>query len=111
MAKGFGKPSSNSPSGYILLLVPESGIYASTDPFGDDDNYVGITNSLEMARVWRKRKDIQRDLGPYIEWLADEYYDSSQTFIEIEIRALYKNENRKISTKLAQALVLERRNL
>jgi hypothetical protein len=111
MAKGFGKPSSSSPSGYILVVVPQDGIYASNDPFGEDEKYVGITNTLEMARVWRKQKAVQKDLDPYLEWVVEEYGQGLRDRIEMEIKALYKGENGKLKTQLVQKLVIEKTKL
>lgn len=109
MAKGFGKPNTNSPIGYILVVIPETRIYATDDPFGKDDEYVGITGSIEMAKLWQKKKDLQQSLGPYIEWAAEDYYEGSRESIDMEIRALYKDKNGKLSTKLVQSIVVEKR--
>ena len=37
MAKGFGKPPSNSLRGYLLVVVPKDNLYASRDPL-DQEN-------------------------------------------------------------------------
>lgn len=109
MAKGFGKPTTDSPIGYILVVIPEERIYATDDPFGKDDEYIGITSSIEMAKLWPRKKNVQQSLGPYIEWAAEDYYEGSQESIDMEIRALYKDKDGKLSTKLVQSIVVEKR--
>ncbi|MBE9175561.1 hypothetical protein IQ225_10070 [Synechocystis salina LEGE 06155] len=109
MAKGFGTSSANSPIGYILLIIPEEKIYAADDPLGNNDEYSGITDSIEMARLWQKKKDVQKSLGTFIEWVAEDYYQNSRDSIDMEIRALYKDKDGKLHTKLVQSLVIEKR--
>jgi hypothetical protein len=108
MAKGFGKPPANSPIGYILVLVPGEDIYAGSDPEADNDKYLCITNKLDMAKVWRKQKEVKNELGSYIQWLDEEYYEGCENYLDIEIRALYKGKDEKLTTKIVRSLVLEK---
>ncbi len=56
MAKGFGVQQKGH-LGYVLILLQDVKAYAADFSMGrDDDQFIGITNNLEMAQVstWTK---------------------------------------------------------
>ena len=55
MGKGFGSPRQGH-LGYVLLLIPEVKAYAADFSLGEDDEeFIGITNVLEDAQIWKKK--------------------------------------------------------
>lgn len=56
MAKGFGTATKGH-LGYVLLLCPTANTYAANYSLdGEGDKFIGVTNRLEMAQVWTKKK-------------------------------------------------------
>lgn len=106
MAKGFGTPPKHAPIGYILILVPDMNIYACDDPLGDRENYGGITNSLEMAKVWRKIDFARKAVGQYIDWLSSTYYEGKKDEIEVKVAELYTDKKGELKAKTIKYLTL-----
>jgi hypothetical protein len=101
MAKGFGSPPKNTPLGYILILIPDMNIYAC-----EDKGYISLTNSLDMARIWRKKSAIQKVLGGYAESIVEDYYQGRAEEINMQIAELYRNKKGDLQTKIIQDVVL-----
>jgi hypothetical protein len=97
MAKGFGSPQKGH-LGYVLLLLPEMKTYASTDPFGDDEDFIGITNSLEDARIWKKKKDAEAALQEYGGFFADYLEEEGKTGATVRVCSLERLSNGKLKT-------------
>ena len=106
MAKGFGTSSKNRPLGYILILVPDANVYACDDPLWDQENFGGITNALNMAKVLRKIYSAKSNIGPYIDWLANVYYEGKKDVIEVEIAELHKDKKGDLKTKSIKFMTL-----
>ncbi|MDT3674620.1 MAG: hypothetical protein RLZZ339_552 [Cyanobacteriota bacterium] len=52
MAKGFGTATKGH-LGYVLLLCPTANTYAANYSLdGEGEEFIGVTNRLEMAQVW-----------------------------------------------------------
>jgi hypothetical protein len=60
MGKGFDSPRQGQ-LGYVLLLIPEAKAYAADFSLGgDDEEFIGITNVLEDAQVWKKKVKLDK---------------------------------------------------
>lgn len=98
MAKGFGSQKKGH-LGYVLLLSPEMKAYASKDPSGrGDEDFTGITNSLEDARVWKKKKDVEAALQDYGGFFADYLEKEEKTGATIRVSSLERLSNGKVKT-------------
>lgn len=97
MAKGFGS-SQKGDVGYVLLLIPEVKAYACQDPYGRGEDFIGITSSLEDARVWKKKKDAEAALHDYGSFLVDYLEQSDKKELAIRVCALKRLSNGKLKT-------------
>ena len=56
MGQGFGTATKGH-LGYVLLLCPTANAYAANHSLdGEGEEFIGVTNMLEMAQVWTKKK-------------------------------------------------------
>ena len=94
MSKGFGF-SSNGDLGYVLLLLPDLKAYAANFKLeGEDEKFIGITNDLESAQVWKTIKGARKGLRLYLNLLMDEL--ESKDEIEVIIKKLKRLNNGKL---------------
>lgn len=108
MAKGFGSPKKGH-LGYVLLLLPELSTYATTDPFGrDDEEFIGITSSLEDARIWKKKKDAEAALEQYLGFLADYLKKEGKTEATIRVCSLERRGNGKLKIDPEVEITIEK---
>ena len=113
MAKGFGS-SRQGELGYVLMLLPKVKAYAAdfatetlaTKTGDDEEEFIGITGSLELAQVWKKKSEARQAVVKYIELLIDELEDKSQ--IKISIRKLRRLKNGKLQDEPEEDLIFER---
>ena len=85
MAKGFGNPKQGD-LGYVLLLLPKVKGYAADFSMGkDDEEFIGITSSLELAQVWKKKSEVRETIGKYLEFLIEEFGDTSKIELGVVI--------------------------
>ncbi len=105
MAKGFGSPRQGH-LGYVLLLLPDAKAYAADFSLGgDDEEFIGITNSLEDAQVWKKKGKARQAVVKYLDLLIEQLEDNSQ--VELSIRKLTRLSNGKLKDEPEEDLIFE----
>ena len=106
MAKGFGNPRQGH-LGYILLLLPEVKAYAADYSMGidEEEEFIGITSSLEMAQVWKKKSAARRAVVKYVDLLIEQLEEKSQ--VEFSIRKLKRLPNGKLKDEPEEDLIFE----
>jgi hypothetical protein len=105
MAKGFGSPRQGH-LGYVLLLIPEAKAYAANFSLGrDDEEFIGITNSLEDAQVWKKKEEARLAVMKYLDVLIEQLESTSQ--VELSIRQLKRLSNGKLKDEPEEDLIFE----
>jgi hypothetical protein len=106
MAKGFGSTRQGH-LGYILLLLPEVKAYAADFSLGgSDEEFIGITNSIEDAQVWKKKGQARQAVVKYLDLLIEQLEDKSQ--VELSIRKLKRLSNGKLKDEPEEDLIFER---
>ena len=112
MGKGFGK-NSDEQLGYVLLLMPEAKAYAAKFSLGYDgeEDFIGITNSLEDAQTWKKINQAKQAIELYADFLLEEAEKISQSQVTIEIKRLKRSADGKLVTEPVESLVLGRQNI
>lgn len=104
MAKGFGT-SKQGDLGYVLLLFPEMKVYAADLSMGEDDEeFIGITNDLESAQVWKKKSEVRQAVGKYIGILDEEFGNRSE--IKLAIKKLKRLTNGKLKDEAEEDIIL-----
>jgi len=105
MGKGFGSPQ-NGQLGYVLLLRPEAKAYAADFSLGEDDEeFIGITNVLEDAQVWKKKGQARQAVAKYLDFLIEQLEENSQ--VELRIRKLKRLSNGKLKDEPEEDLIFE----
>ena len=105
MGKGFGSPQQEH-LGYILLLIPEAKVYAADFSLGEDDEeFIGITNVLEDAQVWKKKGKARQAVVKYLDLLIEQLENNSQ--VELSIRKLKRLSNGKLKDEFEEDLIFE----
>ena len=106
MGQGFGQESKQL--GYVLLLLPEVNAYAARQsmPELEDESFHGITNSLEMARRWRKKRAVEKSIFDYLSVFEDEVAEhGSHTVV---IKRLEQLPNGELSTSVERRVDISR---
>lgn len=106
MGQGFG----NEPKqlGYVLLLLPEVNAYAASQsmPEIEEESFHGITNSLEMARRWRKKRAVEKAIFDYLGVFEDKVAEEgSHTVV---IKRLQQLPNGELSTSDERSVEISR---
>jgi hypothetical protein len=84
MTKGFG-PQKDEVLGYVLLVLPEAGAFAARFTLGmPGETFIGIVNILNEAQVWKKQKDVERDLEFYLEFLIEQAPERDRDDVKIQ---------------------------
>ena len=105
MPKGFGS-SQKGHLGYVLLLLPEVKAYATDFAMGEnDEEFIGITSSLELAQVWKKKSEARQAVVQYIDLLIEQLEDKSQ--VQLSIRKLKRLKNGKLKDEPEEDLIFE----
>jgi hypothetical protein len=105
MAKGFGGPRQGH-LGYVLLLLPELKAYAADYSLGkSDEEFIGITGSLELAQVWKKKSEARLAVVKYLDLLIEQLEEKSQ--VEFSIRKLKRLSNGKLKDEPEEDLIVE----
>ena len=105
MGKGFGGPRQGQ-SGYVLLLIPEAKAYAADFSLGgDDEEFVGITNVLEDAQVWKKKGQARQAVVKYLDLLIEQLETTKQ--VELSIRKLKRLSKGKLKDEFEEDLIFE----
>ena len=71
-----------------------------------DEEFIGVTSSLELAQVWKKKNEVREAIGKYLEFLIEEFDDTSK--IELGIRKLKRLSNGKLKDEPEEDLLLEK---
>ena len=105
MGKGFGSPRQGQ-LGYVLLLIPEVKAYAADFSLGGDDGeFIGITNVLEDAQVWKKKGKARQAVVKYLDLLVEQLETTKQ--VELSIRKLKRLSNGKLKDEHEEDLIFE----
>ena len=105
MGKGFGSPRQGH-LGYVLLLIPEVKAYAADFSLGEDEEeFIGITNVLEDAKVWKKKGKARQDVVKYLDLLIEQLEENSQ--VKLSIRKLKRLSNGKLKDEPEEDLIFE----
>lgn len=105
MAKGFGTPTKGH-LGYVLLLCPTANTYAANYSLdGEGDEFIGVTNMLEMAQVWTKKNAAREAIIKYADFLIEQLEETPQ--VNIQIRSLKRLVNGKLVTEVLEELTFE----
>jgi hypothetical protein len=106
MAKGFGTPTKGH-LGYVLLLCPAANTYAANNSLdGEGEEFIGVTNMLEMAQVWTKKSDARDAIIKYSDFLIEQLQETPQ--VKIQIRSLKCLPNGKLVTEITEDLIFEK---
>ena len=106
MPKGFGSPRKGD-LGYVLLLLPEVKAKAADFSMGkSDEEFIGITSSLEVAQVWKTKSEARLAVGKYLDLLIEQLEDKSQ--VELSIRKLKRLSNGKLKDEPEEDLIFEK---
>ena len=105
MAKGFGTPTKGH-LGYVLLLCPTANTYAANYSLdGEGEEFIGVTNMLEMARVWTKKSAAREAIIKYADFLIEQLEETPK--VNIQIRSLKRLANGKLVTEVLEELTFE----
>ena len=105
MAKGFGTPTKGH-LGYVLLLSPTANAYAANHSLdGEEEEFIGVTNMLEMAQVWTKKSAVREAIIKYADFLIEQLEETPQ--VNIQIRSLKRLANGKLVTEVLEELTFE----
>ena len=105
MAKGFGSPQQGH-LGYILVLLPEVKAYAADFSLGESgEEFIGITNSIEDAQIWKKKSAARQAVVKYLDFLIEQLQDKSE--VELSIRKLKRLSNGKLKDEPEEDLIFE----
>ena len=109
MAKGFGNPKQGD-LGYVLLLLPKFKGYAADFSMGKgDEEFIGVTSSLELAQVWKKKSEAREAISKYLEFLIERFGDNSK--VELGIRKLKRLSNGKLKDEPEEDFLFEKNPL
>lgn len=105
MAKGFGSPRDGH-LGYVLLLIPEARAYAADFSLGEDnEEFIGITNVLEDAQVWKKKGKARQAVVKYLDLFIEQLENAKQ--VELSIRKLKRMSNGKLKDEFEEEVIFE----
>ncbi|MFN7909432.1 MAG: hypothetical protein ACK5N6_15750 [Microcystis sp.] len=105
MGQGFGTPTKGH-LGYVLLLCPTANTYAANYSLdGEGDEFIGVTNMLEMAQVWTKKNAAREAIIKYADFLIQQLEETPQ--VNIQIRSLKRLANGKLVTEVLEELTFE----
>ena len=105
MAKGFSSPRQGQ-LGYVLLLIPQAKAYAANFSLGgDDEEFIGITNVLEDAQVWKKKGQARQAVVKYLDLFIEQLETTKQ--VELSIRKLKRLSNGKLKDEFEEELIFE----
>jgi hypothetical protein len=109
MGKGFGRKSEEQ-LGYLLLLMPELKVYAAKFSIddGSQEEFIGITNSLEDAQIWKTIKQAKQAVEIYADFLLEEAEKASQSQVRVEIRRVKRAVDGKLTHESVESIFLVR---
>lgn len=81
-------------------------VYAADFSLGEsDEEFIGITNSIEDAQVWKKKSAARSAVVKYLDFLIEQLEDNSQ--VEVSIRKLIRLSNGKLKDESEEDLIFE----
>lgn len=103
MAKGFA-PKQDTQLGYVLKLAPDLNAYAAKFDLDHrrGDKFIGITNLLEDAQVWKTPKQAQRAINLYMDFLIDLAEQGAE--VRISIKRLKQDHRGQLTEEHVQTL-------
>ncbi|NET54974.1 MAG: hypothetical protein F6K47_01835 [Symploca sp. SIO2E6] len=104
MAKGFGTQQEKQ-LGYILVLLPEAQAYAaklSIDNHSEED-FLGITSSLEYAQVWKSQKQAKQAVEMYADFVLEQQEPGEEACVIIKC---LKRKKDQLVTEYVETLYL-----
>ncbi len=72
---------------------------------GEGEEFIGVTNLLEMARVWTKKNAAREAIIKYADFLIEQLEETTQ--VNIQIRSLKRLANGKLVTEVLEELTFE----
>ncbi len=105
MAKGFGVYKSKL-LGYVLVLLPSARAYAaklSIDD-GSGEEFIGVTNMLEQAQVWKHKQQAQQAIPKYADFLLEQIASHGEA--RVLIRRLQRLSNGQMEEETVETFVL-----
>lgn len=105
MAKGFGNQKSKQ-LGYTLVLLPSARAYAaklSIDD-GSGEEFIGVTNMLEQAQVWKQKQQAQQAIPKYADFLLEQIAEQGEA--RVLVRRLQLLGNGQLEEETVETLVL-----
>jgi hypothetical protein len=109
MAKGFGETSkSNQQIGFTLMLWPEARAYAANQSIddGSGEPFLGLTNMLSEAQIWKTKAEAKKALKDYLPWLIEQYLEQDLSEICIQIRLVSRNKKGNLQDQVVDDLYL-----
>lgn len=105
MAKGFGIQKSKQ-LGYVLVLLPSARAYAAKLSInnGSSEEFIGVTNMLEQAQVWKQKQQAQQAISKYADFLLEQI--ASQGEARVLVRRLQRFGNDQLEEETVETLVL-----
>lgn len=106
MAQGFGRGPKRL--GYVLLLLPQVHAYAASPSLREvgQEELLGITDSLELARRWRKKRGAHKAIFEYLSAFEEEVAQDGTH--EIVIERLEQLESGELRTSVESRIVVSR---
>jgi hypothetical protein len=104
MAKGFGVEQDKQ-LGYVLVLMPEVNAYAakfSLDFKGEAGPFIGITNILKDAQIWKSLKQAKQAIEIYTDFLLQQLESGSD--VEVRIKSLKRSGAGELKVENAETL-------
>jgi hypothetical protein len=86
MPKGFGVKQEEQ-LGYVLVLFPKLNAYAarlSIDD-GSSEEFIGVTNMLESAQVWKTKKQVKQAILKYADCIEEQMKTSTEVNMIIKL--------------------------
>ena len=93
--------------GYVLMLLPQFKGYAADFSMGKtDEQFIGVTSSLEMAQVWKKKSEARQAVVKYyLDTLRQQLGEKSK--FELSINKLSRLSNGKLKDEPVEELIFE----
>ncbi len=105
MAKGFGVKLEEQ-LGYALVLLPEANAYAAKHSIddGSGQEFIGVTNILKSAQVWKTQKQAKQAIVKYAEFIEERLQNSTE--VDIVIKVVKRNSDGKLNSEPVETLFI-----
>lgn len=107
MAKGFDTKQEEK-LGYVLVLLPEADAYAARQSIddGSGEEFIGVTNMLESAQVWKTKKQARQAIVKYSDFIEEQMETSAD--VSITIKCLKRKHDGQLNCQYVETLLLRR---